>query len=131
MLLCICFSSCTKENIIDLRDEFTGQYKGTSSVSIPTLLVNTTDNLNFSITKSSTNSTQIIVDGSPANVSGNTYTYVEFSETANSPTYGSYVMIFNGKGTYLGGTIYESGTIKVVIAGTTHTGTWTSKSTKL
>lgn len=131
MILCIGFSSCTKEKIIDLRDDFVGQYKGTSSFSLPVLSMNSTDNVNFSITKSSSNSSQIIIDNQIANVSSNTYTYVEFTETINNPTYGTVVMIFNGKGTYLGGTIYENGTVKVVIAGTTFTGTWSSKSTKL
>lgn len=126
------FLSCTKEDIpVDQRDAFEGNYKGTANFKIPSLSVNQTDQYSIEIFKGAPNSNKITIDGIySASVNGNSYTYSEFTQTENNPTLGTIVFILNGTGTLIGANLTEFGTVRTVILGVTHNGTWSSNSVK-
>ena len=129
LVLGVTFSSCKKDTpvVTDNRDKFVGTWNGTININIPDLLINSSENISEDYTKSSSNSNQIVIDASQtANVNGNSYTYNEFTETIDDPTYGTIVFIFNGTGTINGSNIIESGTVSTVIQGQTYNGTWSS-----
>jgi hypothetical protein len=124
------FYGC-KKTTIDPREKFLGKYTGTISVSIPTLIPTPlTQAYEPTITKSTTNPNEILIDGNAATVVGNTYIYDEFTETGDVPQLGTAVATFNGSGVLNGNSLSESGTVKVIIQGMTYNGTWTSTAVK-
>ena len=126
-------SSCKKDTpaATDARDKFVGTWAGTQRILIPGLGVDYSDNVSEPFTKSSSNSNQIIIDGTQtANVNGNSYTYDQFTITDTDPTLGTIVMIVNGTGTINGSNIIESGTLSTVIQGQTYNGTWSGNLVK-
>ena len=128
------FVSCKKEDApstpVDARDKFVGTWIGSYRTQIPTLSVDETSNDTTLITKSTTNSNQILVDSLPANVSGNSYTYVQYSETFEDPTVGTVVYTLNGNGTLSGSNLVETGTLNFLVQGTSYPGTWSSNLVK-
>lgn len=65
-----------------------------------------------------------------ANVSGNSYTYVQFTEIQQDPTYGAVTITLNGVGTLNGSNLTESGTFTTIVQGTSLDGTWSSNLVK-
>ena len=129
----ILFSSCKKDTpaATDARDKFVGTWSGTQRIVIPGLGIDNSSTVSEPYTKSTTNSNQIIIDGTEtANVNGNSYTYNEFTITDTDPTLGTIVMIVNGTGTINGSNIVESGTLSTVIQGQTYNGTWSGNLVK-
>ena len=127
--------SCKKEDTktpIDEREKFVGTYKGNTNITIPDpdIDINETFPNTFSITKSSTNPKQLIVDGEIANVSGSSFTFNEFTYTEEDPDLGTVIYIFNGIGSLSGSNLVQSGTVKAIIEGITYNGTWSSNSVK-
>lgn len=133
LLVGVVLSSCSKDTpaVTDARDKFVGTWSGTQRIIIPDLGLDNSDNVSEVHTKSTSNSNQIIIDGSQtANVNGNSYTYNQFTVTENDPTLGTIMLIFNGNGTINGSNIIESGTLSTVIQGQTYNGTWSSNLVK-
>jgi hypothetical protein len=128
------FSSCKKDDpvtpAVDPRDKFVGSWSGNFSISIPNLSISESGQTVVSISKSGSNSSQIIVDGNSANVNGNSYSYNQFTETINDPDLGDIVLLINGIGTLNGSNLNESGTVSTVIQGTTFNGTWSTSLVK-
>jgi len=123
------FASCSKEKIaVDPRDKFVGEWSGTITITVPAANFTDTDDLTQIIKKDETNPNQIIInDEQKAVVSGNTYTYIPFTETSTNPPG---TISFTGTGTLSGTTLSESGTISGNISGVPITGTWSSSLTK-
>jgi hypothetical protein len=136
LLIISTFSACKKDDPpaptpIDPRDKFVGTYVGTQNFSIPSLQINETDPITFDIVKSTTNSSRILVDGLVATVNGNSFTYVEFTETEYDPdTQTNIVYTFNGTGTLNGSNLIQSGTVRTVAVGSIFNGTWSSNTVK-
>ena len=128
------FVSCKKESATttptDPRDKFVGNWSGTMHFTIPTLAVDQTSNETHIIIKSNTNSNQILVDSIPANVNGNSYTYVQYTETYDDPTLGTVVYTLNGVGNLNGTNLTESGTLNMVAQGVSYPGSWSSNMVK-
>ncbi len=128
------FVSCKKESTpvtpTDARDKFVGNWSGTMHFIIPTLAVDQTSNETHSIIKSSTNSNQILVDSIPANINGNSFTYVQYTETYDDPTLGTVVYTLNGVGTLNGSNLTESGTLNMVAQGISYPGSWSTNMVK-
>jgi hypothetical protein len=123
------FVSCSKEKVaVDPRDKFIGEWSGTITLTVPSANFTDTDDLTHTIKKDETNPNQIIIDNEQkAVVSGNTYTYIPFTETSTNPPG---TISFTGTGTLSGTTLSESGTISGNISGVPITGTWSSSLTK-
>jgi hypothetical protein len=124
------FTSCKKEDAVDPRDKFVGNWSGNFNFSIPELSINESTTWDSPISKSGSNSNQIIVDGNSANVNGNSYTYNQFTISEDIPNLGVVVFLFNGIGTLNGSNLNESGTVSTVIQGTTYSGTWSTNLVK-
>jgi hypothetical protein len=92
-------SSCKKEN--DERDKFVGTWTGKLFFS----RIGTEYEITVTITKSKTNSTQILIGQNVATVNGDSYTYEEF--TSHLGIYGNYT----GRGTINGNKLEEVGLI--------------------
>jgi len=122
--------SCNK-NANDDRNQFIGTWTGTINSVVPGLGSNTTKPETLIITKGNNKNNQIILTqtggtGVPtANVSGNTYTYVEYTSSSTSQNI-TVSMTIDGTGTLNGNIINESGTLTYVISGQSYPGTWTS-----
>lgn len=132
LLILISFTflgSCSKSET-DQRDKFLGNWEGTMNIKFPALNVDETDIVSQSVSKSTSNSTQILIDGSVATVNGNSYTYDSRSESFSDPTVGTVVAQLQGVGIINGSSITESGTIKMVVLGVTYNGSWTATLTK-
>lgn len=127
--LVVLFAACTKEKVaVDPRDKFIGEWTGTITITVPSANFTDTDDLTHTIKKDETNPNQIIIDDTQkAVVSGNTYTYIPFTETSTNPP-GS--ITFTGTGTLNGSTLSETGTITGSVSGVPITGTWSSTLTK-
>jgi len=121
--------SCNKK-ANDERNQFIGTWTGTINSVVPGLDSNTTKAESLIITKGNKNN-QILLSqtGSTiiptANVSGNTYTYVEYTSSSTSQNI-TVSMTIDGTGTLNGNIINESGTLTYVISGQSYPGTWTS-----
>ena len=127
--------SCKKDSpasttATDPRDKFVGTWSGNVRIQFPSLTYDETSNDSHVITKSTLNSNQIIIDGETANVNGNSYTYVEFTQTEQDATYGTIVETYNGVGTLNGSNLIESGTVVGVVQGVSVNGTWSSNLVK-
>ena len=130
LVLGVAFSSCKKDTpVVDVRDKFVGNYQGTFIYQYSGDTPNSSTETH-SISKSSSNSNQIIIDGRVANVSGNSYTYVQFTEIQQDPTYGAVTITLNGVGTLNGSNLTESGTFTTIVQGTALDGTWSSNLVK-
>ena len=133
-LATLVFVSCKKESTpstpVDPRDKFVGNYQGTFIFQYTGSASQSSTNTH-TITKSASNSNQIIIDGNlTANVNGNSYTYVQYTEVQQDPTYGAITITFNGVGTLNGSNLNESGTFTTIIQGTPLDGTWSSNMVK-
>lgn len=127
------FVSCSKDETDD-RDQFVGTWKGTQTLSIPSLYYNETYSGTLIITKSSGDDSKILInsDGEvmSATVSGKSYIYEEYSYTDYSGS-SPITITQRGSGTINGNTITESGTLTFFIDGETYPGTWSTTLTKL
>jgi uncharacterized protein YdeI (BOF family) len=131
-LLCLVgLVSCKKDTpVVDARDKFVGSYQGTFQFQYSGDTPNSSTDTH-TISKSTSNSNQIIIDGDiVANVNGNSYTYVQFTEIQQDPTYGAVSITLNGVGTLNGSNLTESGTFTTIIQGTALDGTWSSNLVK-
>jgi hypothetical protein len=128
------FVSCKKDDApttpVDARDKFVGTWIGTYRTQFPALSIDETTNDTTTIIKSTTNASQILVDDLVANVNGNSYTYVQYTETFEDPTIGTVVYTMNGNGTLTGSNLVQSGTLSLVAQGTTYPGSWSSNLVK-
>ncbi len=125
------FSGCKKESTTtDPRDKFVGTYSGNLTLVIPDVSANNTSQSTFDISKNTSNSSQIYVDGKVANVNDNSFTYSNVTETVDDPNLGTVVMTLTGIGTLNGSSLTESGTATFVIQGTSYPGTWSRNSVK-
>ena len=131
LVLGVTFSSCKKDTpVVDARDKFVGSYQGTFQFQYSGDTPNSSTDTH-TISKSTSNSNQIIIDGDiVANVNGNSYTYVQFTEIQQDPTYGAVSITLNGVGTLNGSNLTESGTFTTIIQGTALDGTWSSNLVK-
>ena len=132
LLVGVVLTSCSKDTpaVTDARDKFVGDFQGTFQYQFTGSPSQSSTNTH-TITKSSTNSNQIIIDGTQvANVNGNSYTYVQFTEVQQDPTYGAVTITFNGVGTLNGSNLNESGTISMIVQGTQLDGSWSSNMVK-
>lgn len=123
------FAACTKEKVaVDPREKFIGEWSGTITITVPAANFTDTDDLTHTIKKDDTNPNQIIIDDTQkAVVSGNTYTYIPFTETSTNPPG---TITFTGTGTLSGTTLNESGNISGNVSGIPVSGTWSSSLTK-
>ena len=127
-------ASCKKETTDD-RAKFIGTWSGTINLIIPDLSLNGNKAELLTISAGTASSNQIILTQTGStivptgNVSGNSYTYNEYTSTAISNGI-TITSKFNGTGTLTGNTITESGTIVYTIGTATYSGTWSSSLTK-
>jgi hypothetical protein len=123
------FAACSKEKVaVDPREKFLGEWSGTITLTVPSANFTDTDEITHTIKKDDSNPNQIIIDDEQkAVVSGNTYTYIPFTETSTNPPG---TISFTGTGTLSGTTLTESGTISGNVSGVPVNGTWSSSLTK-
>ncbi|MDR2910050.1 MAG: hypothetical protein LBV47_01600 [Bacteroidales bacterium] len=128
------WGSCKKDDTpADEREKFVGVWKGSSTMTIPSLEMNETVSGTQTIKKSTSNSRAIIFDDNmSAVVDGNSYIYDEYSETVSQDGV-TMTMEMNGGGVISasGNTITESGTVTVYMLGQQFSGTWKCTFTKL
>ena len=132
LVIGVLLSSCKKDSpaVTDARDKFVGNYQGTFVFQYSGDTPNSSTDTH-TISKSTSNSNQIIIDGDlVANVNGNSYTYVQFTQIQQDPTYGAVTITLNGVGTLNGSNLIESGTFTTIIQGTALDGTWSSNLVK-
>lgn len=130
LLVGVVLTSCSKETPVDARDKFVGDFQGTFQYQF-TGSASQSSTSTHVITKSSTNSNQIIIDGTQvANVNGNSYTYVQYTQIEQDPTYGAVTLTLNGVGTLNGANLNESGTLSMIVQGTQINGNWSSNLVK-
>jgi hypothetical protein len=126
--LLITLISCSKEETDD-RDKFVGNWKGTVTMIVPGMSINSSDASIQVVSKGTANPKQIIFseagESTTANVNGNGYTYDESIQTGTIE--GETVSIkVNGTGSINGNVITESGTIKIYVLGQEFSGSWSS-----
>jgi hypothetical protein len=126
--LAIVFTACEKE---DQRDQYVGTWKGTQTTVITSLNINESQAVTQSITKSTSNTNQIlfsspgITEIAIANVNANAYTYEDYiyTQTSNGITM---VITMTGGGSINGSVITEQGTITISANGDTFSGSWSA-----
>jgi len=125
------FNSCKKdEAVVDARDKYVGTWKGTTTIIVSSLDMNETSATTQTVTKSTTNSSQISftelgsTDPSKANVNGNSYIYEDETYTENSNGI-TMTIKMTGGGSINGNVITESGSVTISASGKSYTGTWT------
>lgn len=131
LLIALLFvSSCSKKDDVDPRDQYVGTYKCTQTMIIASIGYNETETFTQVITKSTTNSNQILfhnpedyTDTWPANVNGNSYTYEEMKDVDDDGS----IFTQTGSGSINGNVITEQGTSKVSYPnGQVLSGTWSN-----
>jgi hypothetical protein len=126
--LLITLISCSKEDTDD-RDKFIGTWKGTVTMIVPGMSINSSSASTQVVSKGTTNPNQIVFteegESTTANVNGNGYTYDDYTQTGTIQ--GETVSIkITGNGSINGNVITESGTIKIYVLGQEFPGTWSS-----